>query len=89
MIKKNSSKEASEKITTLFDLIQYKLIMRQDENAVDIIRESFGSQLTEQVTQNIPKYRKGHCALIVDPTNSLEMQIRISKHEESIFRGGA
>lgn len=87
--RKNATAYASELLTTLFELIQYKIVMQQDANSLDMIRSSFGAQLNETILSNIPTYEKGQCALIISPQETIEFKIYLSSLELDIYRGGA
>lgn len=76
------------KISTLFELTQYKFIMQQDNNVREAIEKTFKNQLTESEIEDIPRYSEGECMLIVNGMGNIRFNIEISKEEEKLFAGG-
>lgn len=88
-VPEGSSADAISKIKTLFELSQYKIIMRQDDNAQGTLRQIFPRQLTDGELEGIPKLEKGQCILSISGDKNIELNIAITKEEEDIFAGGA
>lgn len=76
------------KISTLFELTQYKFIMQQDNNVKEAIEKTFKNQLTESEIEDIPRYSEGECMLIINGMGNIRFNIEISKEEDKLFAGG-
>jgi GTP-binding protein EngB required for normal cell division len=84
----NNDSEAVEKLKTLFELMQYKIIMQQESNCHDILRTVFGGRLTETQLKQIPQFGVGECFLSTGE-EILHTQIALSRQEAQLFEGGA
>lgn len=84
------AKSASvDKIKTLFELTQYKFIMRQDSNSVDTLDSVFSHQLNDSELSEIPKLSKGECILAISGDQNIRCHVYVSRDELDIFSGGA
>ncbi|WP_338631749.1 ATP-binding protein [Clostridium baratii] len=78
-----------EKIKTLFELTQYKIIMQQDNNSKKMLGKIFSGQLNESEISRIPNFKKGDCILAINGMNNIQLNIEMTAEEEKIFEGGA
>lgn len=84
-----SDKDSISKIKTLFELTQYKFILRQDASSVQLINKVFEGQLTETEINRIPRLEKGQCILSISGDRNVEFNIEITDQEKELFEGGA
>jgi DNA helicase HerA-like ATPase len=84
----NTDSEAAEKLKTLFELAQYKMIMQQESNCKDILRTVFNDHVTESQLKQIPRFGQGEC-LLSTGEEILHMFIQITEQEQQLFKGGA
>lgn len=83
-----STGEGVEKLKTLFELCQYKFIMQQDSNALDLMRKIFERELTESQFQSIPRFGQGECLLLTGE-DVLHTYLAPTPAELELFKGGA
>lgn len=83
-----STGEGVEKLKTLFELCQYKFIMQQDSNALDLMRKIFERELTESQFQSIPRFGQGECLLLTGE-DVLHTYLAPTSAELELFKGGA
>ena len=76
-------------IKTLFQLTQYKFIMRQDSGSVEAIQKIFKNQLTEAELARIPLLAKGETILSIKGDKNLSFTIDVSADELALYQGGA
>ena len=84
----NNDSEAVEKLKTLFELTQYKLIMQQDSNCRDILKTVFNDRITDSQLKQIPHFGQGEC-LLSTGEEILHTFISITDQEQKLFKGGA
>lgn len=78
-----------DKIKTLFELTQYKFVMRQDSNAVETLDNVFAHQLTESELESIPRLEKGECILAISGDRNIQCHVFVTDEELDMFSGGA
>ena len=88
-VPEGSSQDSINVIKTLFELTQYKFIMRQDSNALDTLSTIFHNQLTETELSHIPRLGKGECILSIKGDENIEFKVDVSQADLAIFQGGA
>lgn len=88
-IPEGAKNESIDKIKVLFELTQYKFIMQQDSNTLDLLNRVFHGELTSSELTTIPKLQKGECILSIASDKSIHFGIEITKEENLLFRGGA
>lgn len=76
-------------IKTLFELAQYKFIMKQDSNSLSALTAIFQNQLSETELSHIPRLKKGECILSISGDENVEFKIDVSEQELAVFHGGA
>lgn len=84
-----SDSKAVEKIMSLFELAQYKFIMQQDSNCLDLLRTTFQGQITESELTRIPKFGKGDCLLAISGDRNILFHVDLTEDEMRLFSGGA
>ena len=81
--------DSMDKIRTIFELAQYKFMLKQDSAAKEHIRKIFGDGLTYAQVERIPFLERGDTILSIAGDRSLEMKVWLSRdYEEPLFRGG-
>lgn len=85
----NTANENIEKIKVLFELTQYKFIMQQDPNCLNLIRRIFEGELTEYHVQDIPRFQRGECILDITGVEAITMAVEVTDEELALFKGGA
>ncbi len=88
-VPEGSSSELVNKIKVLFELAQYKFIMKQDSNAIAAMKEIFQGQLNESEIARVPHLKQGECILSITGDQNISFRVEISKREEALFTGGA
>ncbi|EDO0407995.1 hypothetical protein HXH85_14665 [Listeria monocytogenes] len=76
-------------IIKLFELTQYKFIMKQDANAVNLLTKTFAGQLSENEVGSIPAFEKGDCILVIKGYKNIKMKIDLTPEQDALFGGGA
>lgn len=77
-----------DKIKTLFELTQYKFIMRQDSNSIDTLNNVFANQLTPSELTSIPRLNTGECILAIAGDRNVRFDVYLTQAERELFRGG-
>lgn len=77
------------KIRTLFELCQYKILLKQDANAIKDIKRIFDGELTEQEVKDIPSFETGQCILCMGNKQNIRYHIYLSPEDNALFKGGA
>ena len=85
----NINNEVFEKIKTLFELTQYKFIMKQDNNVLSLLSEIFSGQLSENELSKIPYLKQGNCILSMNGFSNIMFNVEVNKEELDLFKGGA
>ena len=85
----NINNEVFEKIKTLFELTQYKFIMKQDNNVLSLLSEIFAGQISENELLKIPYLKQGECILSINGLNNIMFHVEVNKEELDLFKGGA
>ena len=83
-----SSDAAFNKIKTLFEIAQYKFIMNQDTNAVEMLSKIFKGQLTNTEISNIPRLQRGQVILVISGDTNIMFDVEVTKEELALFKGG-
>lgn len=76
-------------LKTLFDLCQYKLIMKQDSNTISTLNQMFKGQMTEYEINQIPTFEKGQGILSIAGDKNVIVNIDVSDERLEMFKGGA
>lgn len=78
-----------DQIKKLFELSQYKIIMKQDANAVDTLAKIFNQDITRQEVECVPKLETGQCILCISGDKNIKYHNYITAEERNLFSGGA
>ncbi|WP_343118169.1 hypothetical protein, partial [Romboutsia sp. MSSM.1001216sp_RTP31141st1_F12_RTP31141_220114] len=85
----NINNEVFEKIKTLFELTQYKFVMKQDNNVVSLLSDIFSGQISENELLKIPYLKQGECILSINGFDNIMFHVEVNKEELDLFKGGA
>lgn len=88
-VPEGSSAESIDYIKLLFELSEYKFLMRQDSNSAEILRRVFSSILSESDIDAIPKLEVGNAILCIGSERKIQMNIVLSERQLTLFTGGA
>ncbi|HCW52175.1 MAG TPA: ATPase [Clostridium sp.] len=80
---------AANKLSEIFGLTQYKAIFKQDQTSMDLIKDIFGKQMTENEYSIIPNFNQGDCLLSISGDKNLVMHFEVTEEELKLFKGGA
>jgi len=78
-----------EKIKKLFELTQYKCVMRQDPASQSVMSSVFQGLITDSELEKIPNLRKGEMILAINGYGNIELEVHASDEELKLFKGGA
>ena len=78
---------AMEALKVLFELLQYKFIMRQDSNTKSLLSTIFHGELTAGQINAIPDFQQGN-AYLLGTGSLINLKIDITPEEEKLFQGG-
>ncbi|CAM4147944.1 VirB4 family type IV secretion system protein [Bacillus paramycoides] len=84
-----SSQEMVDEIKVLFELTQYKFIMQQDNNSLDMLRKVFAGQLSESEIAAIPHLPTGDVILSIGAVKNIHFHVEVTDEELMLFGGGA
>lgn len=87
-VPEGSSGEATEDIKRLFELCQYKFILRQDANSSNLLSNVFGGQITESEMKSIPSLNKGETILAIKGDRNIRFHVYVTEDELQKFKGG-
>ena len=88
-VPENSNSQAVDQMKTMFEQMQYKVIMRQDSNALSTLRTVFQSQFTDTEIDRIPSFEQGVCLMGISSYKTVEFKVDVSQSELKVYRGGA
>ena len=83
------SGEEFEKIMSLFNETQYKFLMRQDENTMNLIDEIFRDSIPGSYKEAIPTFGVGDCLVHISGEGCLRFNVYVNNRQKKIFGGGA
>ena len=75
-------------IKAIFELAQYHFIFKQSESSLDLLRNAYGSKITEAELTMIPKLSMGQCVASISADESMYVKIDPTKQELDLFAGG-
>ena len=88
-VPEGSSEYGVKQLQTLFELCQYKFIMKQDSNTLPLLTRIFKEQMTDSEVSAIPHLTKGQGILSIAGDKNIIVNIDVSDKRLSIFDGGA
>jgi GTPase SAR1 family protein len=80
---------ASNKLSEIFGLTQYKALFKQDVTSMNFIKKLFGDQMTETEYAIIPTFNSGDCVFSIAGDQNLVMHVEVTPEELALFKGGA
>jgi len=83
----SSGSEASEKIKTIFELVQYKAVLKQDEASIPVMKELF-PQFTESELLSATSFLPGQMLLSLGNGVKLRVRKHIPEEDLKYFGGG-
>ncbi|MED0988045.1 type IV secretion system protein VirB4 [Bacillus paramycoides] len=88
-VPEGSSQAMIDEIKKLFELTQYKFIMQQDNNSLDMLRKVFAGQLSESEIAAIPHLPTGDVILSIGAVKNIHFHVEVTDEELMLFGGGA
>ncbi|EOO12166.1 VirB4 family type IV secretion system protein [Bacillus cereus] len=88
-VPEGSSQARIDDIKVLFELTQYKFIMQQDNNSLDMLRKVFAGQLSESEIAAIPHLPTGDVILSIGGVKNIHFHVEVTDEELMLFGGGA
>lgn len=89
LVPEGTSNAGIDSLKRLFEMTQYKFLLKQDSVGLKVINSIFSNVLTETEMQRLLRFRKGQCLLSISGDKSIEFQIDISEEEKLLYSGGA
>lgn len=83
----SSTEKGIEQIRTLFELMQYRFLMKQ--SSTEVIERVFNKSLTPSEIASIPQLSVGECILSIAGDRNIKFKIHITDEENRLFTGGA
>ncbi|WP_306386359.1 VirB4 family type IV secretion system protein [Priestia megaterium] len=88
-VPEGSDQSAIEEIKKLFELTQYKFIMQQDNNSLEMLAKIFQGQLSQSELNDIPYLATGEVILSISSVKNILFNVECTDEELSLFGGGA
>jgi len=88
-VPETSEQTTVEEIKKLFELTQYKFIMQQDNNSLEMLKRVFAGQLSESELAEIPYLSTGDVLLSISSVKNVLFTVEVTKEELALFGGGA
>ncbi|MDC2867802.1 VirB4 family type IV secretion system protein [Bacillus sp. BP-3] len=88
-VPEDSNASSVEEIKKLFELTQYKFIMQQDSNNLDMLKRVFAGQLSNSELNDIPFLPTGEVLLCISAVKNLLFKVDVTEEELALFGGGA
>lgn len=88
-VPEGSDQSMVEEIKKLFELTQYKIIMQQDSNNLEMMQQIFTGQLSQSELQAIPYLQTGETMLSIRAVENIRFKVEVSDEELALFGGGA
>lgn len=79
--------ENIEKLRSIFEMVQYKMLMQQDESSIPIVISLF-PQFTESEIASTTSFKKGEMLLSMGATHKIRCKKYIPKSDFAYFKGG-
>jgi hypothetical protein len=87
-VPKDATKNAADKVEKLFDLMQYKIIMKQDNNAKEQLKKAFGDELRDYHIDYVNRFERGESVLNITGFLTQKMHVHLSNAEKEYLSGG-
>ncbi|KHE73103.1 VirB4 family type IV secretion system protein [Halobacillus sp. BBL2006] len=88
-VPEGSDQSMVEEIKKLFELTQYKIIMQQDSNNLEMMQQIFMGQLSQSELKDIPYLQTGETMLSIRAVENIRFKVEVSDEELALFGGGA
>jgi len=88
-VPEGSDQSAIEEIKKLFELTQYKFIMQQDNNSLEMLAKIFQGQLSQSELNDIPYLATGEVILSISSVKNILFNVECTDEELALFGGGA
>lgn len=88
-VPEGSTQEGIDEMKVLFELCEYKFLMRQDMNSKDQLGQVFGKILSSYDIEKIPTLGQGDAILCIGSERKVQMHIDLTERENQLFTGGA
>ncbi|SDZ40805.1 hypothetical protein SAMN04488156_12910 [Bacillus sp. 166amftsu] len=88
-VPEDASLAAVEEIKKLFELTQYKFIMQQDSNNLEMLRRVFAGQISTSELNEIPFLPTGDVLLCISAVKNILFKVDVTEEELALFGGGA
>lgn len=88
-VPEGSDQSMVEEIKKLFELTQYKIIMQQDSNNLEMMQQIFMGQLSQSELYEIPYLQTGETMLSIRSVENIRFKVEVSDEELALFGGGA
>ncbi|WP_205094116.1 VirB4 family type IV secretion system protein [Thalassobacillus pellis] len=88
-VPEGSDQSMVEEIKKLFELTQYKIIMQQDSNNLEMMQQIFTGQLSQSELEDIPYLQTGETMLSIRAVDNIRFKVEVSDEELALFGGGA
>ncbi|MBC2305835.1 type VI secretion protein [Listeria booriae] len=85
----DSDAEAIRDIVSLLEMSEYKMIMEQDPNSLEILRRIFGKQLSASELDAIPLLSQGECILCLSTNKNIRFHIYVSDADLRTYGGNS
>lgn len=83
-----SSAKGIEQLQNLFELCQYKFIMKQDSTTLPLLNQIFKEQMTESEISQIPHFERGQGIMSISGDKNILVNIDVSDDRLKFFKGG-
>lgn len=88
-VPEGSDQTAVEEIKILFELTEYKFIMQQDNNSLEILKKIFAGQLSESELAEVPYLSTGNVILSIGSMKNIRFNVEVTDEELALYGGGA
>lgn len=83
-----STDKGIEQLQNLFELCQYKFIMKQDSTTLPLLNQIFKEQMTESEINQIPRFERGQGIMSISGDKNILVNIDVSDERLKFFKGG-
>lgn len=83
-----STDKGIQELQNLFELCQYKFIMKQDSTTLPLLNQIFKEQMTESEINQIPRFERGQGIMSISGDKNILVNIDVSDERLKFFKGG-
>lgn len=84
----DQSSEVVRDIISLLEMAEYKMIMQQDPNSMDVVRNVFKNTFSESELQAIPQLEQGEMILSLSTVKNIRFSVHTTAKQRAIYGGG-